>query len=126
MFYVRLCNFVAVRKYSSYLLSPHGKFPVMKITNVIFKLFFFDFCVRKIQGWEFAHQFSEQIARFLRKNERSERFAHGLSFLVSDLNRSFLVSKLSNSLTSLNFGERPERFAHIAHKKEGISKLLIF
>ena len=29
--------------------------------------------------------------------------------------RSFLVSKLSDSLTSLIFGERPEQLAHIVH-----------
>ena len=63
------------------------------------------------QGWEFAHRFSEQIAHFLRKNERMsdslkkisnllifgeqhEQFAHG---------RSFLVSKLSESLMVANF-----------------------
>ena len=28
-----------------------------------------------------------------------------------------LVSDLSDSLTSLIFGEQPERFAHISHKK---------
>ena len=33
------------------------------------------------QGWEFAHRFSEQIAGFLRKNERPERFAHIAHFL---------------------------------------------
>ena len=26
------------------------------------------------QGWEFAHRFSEQIARFLRKNEQFPHF----------------------------------------------------
>ena len=46
-----------------------------------------------------------------------ERFAHGCSFLVSNL---------SDSLSLLIFGERPERFAHIAHKKEGMSESLIF
>ena len=40
--------------------------------------------------------------------ERPERIAHGRSFLVSDL---------SDSLTSLIFGEWPERFT----KKEGMS-----
>ena len=40
--------------------------------------------------------------------EQPERFAHGRSFLVSDL---------SDLLTSLIFGEQPERFAHIAHQK---------
>ena len=70
-----------------------------------------------------AHRFSEQIARFLRKNEqmsdllkktsdllifgeRPARIAHG---------RSFLVCNLSDLLTLLIFGDRPEQFAHIAH-----------
>ena len=56
--------------------------------------------MNKLQGWEFSHWFSEGIARFLRKNEQiSKQIAHG---------HSFLVSNLSNSLTSLIFGERPE------------------
>ena len=70
------------------------------------------------QGWEFAHRFSERIAHFwwatwaicswsLIFGERPEQIAHGCSFLVSDL---------SDSLTSLIFGERPERFAHITQK----------
>ena len=82
--------------------------------------------LRKNQGWEFAHRFSELVALFFAKNERMsyslkktsnlltslifgegpERFAHGHPFLVSDL---------SDSLTSLIFGEQPEQFAHIAH-----------
>ena len=49
--------------------------------------------------------------------ERPERFAHGRSFLVSDL---------SNSLTSLIFGERPERFTHIAHQKRGNERFAHF
>ena len=74
----------------------------------------------KITGLGIFHWFSEQITRFLRKNEQMsdllsdsltfgkqpERIRHGHSFLVCDL---------SNSLTSLIFGERPEQFAHIAH-----------
>ena len=73
------------------------------------------------QGWEFAHQFSERIACFLPKIERMsdllrkttdsliflerpERFAHGHSFLVSDL---------SDSLASIT-------------KKEGMNESLIF
>ena len=47
------------------------------------------------QGWEFAHRFA---------SERPEQIAHGRSFLVSDL---------SDSLTSLN-------------KKEGMSESFIF
>ena len=62
------------------------------------------------QSWEFAHRFSERIARCLRKNEqmsdslkKTRGFAHGRSFLVSDLSESLI------------FGDRPERFAHIAN-----------
>ena len=63
------------------------------------------------QGWEFAHLFSERIARFLSKSEqmsdslkkvsnllifgeRPERFAHDRSFLVSDLSESLTVAQL--------------------------------
>ena len=79
------------------------------------------------EGWEFTHRFSKQITRFLQKNEqmsdllkktsdslifgeRPEPIAHCCLFLVNDM---------SNSLTSLIFDERPERFglAHIAHQK---------
>ena len=58
---------------------------------------------------QFAHRFSERIARFLLKNvqmsdslkktshslifgERPEQFAHGCSFLVSDLSKSLIVA----------------------------------
>ena len=67
---------------------------------------------RKMQGWEFANQFSERNTCFLQKNERMsdslkknerfahslifgeqhERVAHGLSFLVSDLSESLMVA----------------------------------
>ena len=43
-------------------------------------------------------------------SERCEQIAHG---------RSFLVSNLSDSLTSLIWFEQNERFTHIAHKKRG-------
>ena len=43
-------------------------------------------------------------------SERPERIAHGRSFLVRDLR---------DLLKSLIFGEQPERFTHIAHKKRG-------
>ena len=66
------------------------------------------------QSWEFSHRFSEQITLFFRQNERlsdllilgerPEQFAHGRSFLVSDL---------SDLLTLLT-------------KKKGMSELLIF
>ena len=41
--------------------------------------------------------------------DQPERFAHGRSFLVSDL---------SDLLTSLIFGGQPEQFAHIADLKK--------
>ena len=44
-------------------------------------------------------------SRLLITSERCERIAHGRSFLVSNL------------ITSLIFGERPEQFAHIAERK---------
>ncbi len=88
------------------------------------------------QGWEFAHRFSERIARFLRKNER---MSDSLKKTSDSLIRSFLVSDLSNSLTSLIFGEQPERFAHllifgeqperfanIAHPKRGNEQIAHF
>ena len=51
---------------------------------------------------------------FLQKNER-----------ISDsLNN--LVSDLSDKLTALIFGERPEQFAPIAHYKRGMSESLSF
>ena len=60
------------------------------------------------QGLEFAHRFSEWIARLLRKND------HIMSDLSDSLKKWMynLLKKMSNSLI---FGERPERFAHIAH-----------
>ena len=99
----------------------------------------------KMQGWGFAHMFSERIAHFWwaiwaicsRSLISSERFAHDHSFPLSDVieslmfthfwwatcaicsHRSFLVSNLSDLLTSLIFGKRPERFTHIAHQKRG-------
>ena len=51
------------------------------------------------QGWEFAHRFSERIARFFKKNER----------LSDSLKKRVICS------WSLIFGEWLERFAHIAH-----------
>ena len=45
------------------------------------------------QGWEFAHRFSGQIARFLPKIER----------MSDSLIRSFLVSDMSDLLTIANF-----------------------
>ena len=48
---------------------------------------------RYFQGWEFAHRFSERIARFWPKNER-------------------MIDSLKKNSNSLIFGERPERFAY--------------
>ena len=78
---------------------------------------------QKNQGWEFAPRFPEQITCFLPKNERMSDLLKKMS---DSLIRSFLVSDLSNSLTSLIFSERPEQFAHIAHQTEERSESLIF
>ena len=51
--------------------------------------FFFFYEHDKMHGWEFAHKFSERIARFLPKNER---FAHDRSFVLSDLSDSLMVA----------------------------------
>ena len=45
------------------------------------------------QGWEFAHRFSERIARFLPKNEQMSDFLKKTS---DSLIRSFLVSDLNH------------------------------
>ena len=58
------------------------------------------FVVRDGQGWEFAHRFSERIARFLPKNERMSDLLKKMS---DSLIRSFLVSDLSDSLTIAHF-----------------------
>ena len=63
------------------------------------------------QGWEFSVFY--QIARFLRKNEQMSDSLKNEQFTC----HSFLVSDLSDSLTSLIFGEQPERFPHITHQK---------
>ena len=52
------------------------------------------------RGWEFAHLFSQRIARFLPKNER---MSDSLKKTSDSLIRSFLVIKLSNSLTIAHF-----------------------
>ena len=65
-----------------------------------------------MQGWEFPHQISEPITRFLPKKvsewaisskvsvslifgERPEQFAHNYSFLLRDLNKLLKVAYLS-------------------------------
>ena len=70
------------------------------------------FIIGHLQGWKFAHGFSEGIAGFLQKREQK---SDSLKKMSNSLICLFLVSNLSDSLTSLIFGERPERFAHIAH-----------
>ena len=55
------------------------------------------------QGWEFAHLISEQIARFLSKNERMsdslKKMSDSLKKMSDALIRSFFVSEMSDSLT---------------------------
>ena len=53
-----------------------------------------------LQGCEFAHRFSERIARFLPKNERMSNLLKEMSV---SLIRSFLVSDLSDFLTIAHF-----------------------
>ena len=62
-----------------------------------------------MQGWEFAHLNSEWIAHFLSKNER---MSNSLKKMSDSLIRSFLVSEMSDSLTSLISSERSEQIAH--------------
>ena len=52
------------------------------------------------QGWEFAHWFSERIARFLFKNEQ---MSDSLKNVSDSLIRPFLVSDLSDLLTITHF-----------------------
>ena len=52
--------------------------------------------------------------------QRNARFAHGRSFLVSDLSDSLMIANFwwatwGNHLWTLIFGEWPEQIAHIAH-----------
>ena len=74
-----------------------------------------------LQGWEFAHRFSEQIARFLSKNEQMsdslkkmsnslktisnslKKMSNSLKKMSDSLIRSFLVSNLSDSLTVAHY-----------------------
>ena len=96
------------------------------------------------QGWEFSHRFSERIACFLRKNEEMSNslkktsdslirsFAHfwWATWAICSLllifgerpewiahDCSILVSDLSDSLTSLIFGEPPEHLLTSLNKK---------
>ena len=66
--------------------------------------------VRKVQGWEFAHRFSERIAYFYMRKNANEQFTKKMS---DSLICSFLVSE------PLFCHEQPERFAHIALLKRG-------
>ena len=68
-------------------------------------------CSKKWATHSFAHFWLATwgiCSRLLISSERCERIANGCSFLVSDL---------SDPLTSLIFGEQPERFAHISQRK---------
>ena len=56
------------------------------------------YCITLTQGWEFAHLISERIAHFLSKNEQ---MSDSLKKMSDSLIRSFLVSEMSDSLTSL-------------------------
>ena len=55
-----------------------------------------------------------------------EKMSKWASLLKKWAIRSFLVSNLSDSLTMLIFGERPERFAHIALLKRGNERIACF
>ena len=66
-------------------------------------------CIYIVQGWEFAHLISERIARFLTK---TEQMSDSLKKLSDSLIGSFLVSKMSDSLTLLISSEWPERITH--------------
>ena len=65
--------------------------------------------ILNIQGWEFAHLISEQITSFLSKNERMSDLLKKIS---DSLICSFLVSEMSYLLTSLISSEGPEQMAH--------------
>ena len=71
--------------------------------------------MNKFQGWEFAHLISERIAAFFLKNERMR---DSLNKMSDSLIHSFLVSEMSDLLTSLIWFEQNERFTHIAHQKK--------
>ena len=89
------------------------------------------------QGWEFAQRFSEQITHFLGKNEQ---MSDSLKKTSNSLIRSYKMSDLSNSLMLLIFGEQLEQTTHgrsflvselsssltSLTKKEGMSELLFF
>ena len=105
------CNFIKIlqTKITIYLI-----FFYWEICSLIFtELVGASYCPGKKlcsqQGWEFAHLISEQIACFLSKNER---MSHSLKKISDSLIHSFLVSEMSNSLTSLISSERPEQITH--------------
>ena len=81
---------------------------------------------RNIQGWEFAHRFSERIARFLPKNEQMSDSLQKMSDSLIFGEQPELFAHGRDLLTLLIFAERPERFAHIAHQKRGNEQSLIF
>ena len=76
-----------------------------------------NYCIIGSQGWEFAYRFSERIASFLRKYEE---MSDSLKITSHSLIRSFLVSDLSDSLTSLTRNEGMSK----SRKYEGMSDSL--
>ena len=63
-----------------------------------------------MQGLEFAHLISERMALFFVQKWANEQFAQKMTI------RSFLVSKMSDSLTSLIWLVLNEPITHIAHQ----------
>ena len=82
------------------------------------------FVVLKLRAGNSLMGFLCELLVFCEKNDQMSDFLKKTS---DSLIRSFLVSHLSHSLTSLIFGEWPEWFAHIAlTKNEGMSESLNF
>ena len=86
-----------------------------------------DFC-KKMSKWAIPSK-NEQFAHLLIFGEGPERFAHGHSFLVSNLSESLMVAHFwwatwANHSWSLIFGEQPEQFAHQKRGNERIAHFL--
>ena len=98
---ILVINFVhflsAIRQYF-WVLS--GWLVFFFIECLISNAFFYCFKISILQGWEFAHLFSEQINRFLPK---SEQMSASLKKVSNSLICSYLVSNLSDSLTIAHF-----------------------
>ena len=106
-------------------LPLHFQIPFLYFDKTLF--FCCIFSSPLIQGWEFAYLISEQIACFFYQKwanecfaQKNERFIHSLIFSKRIAHgRSFLVSEMSDLLTSLIWFEQNEQFTHIAHQKRG-------